>query len=417
MPPAKPNILTVLAHRDFRLFEISTFLASLSAEILTVAIGWMIYDISRDPFDLGLVGLVQFLPTLLLVLVTGGVADRYPRHTVMALCLVVEFISVFGVFLLAYGHVGQIWPILSLMVLLGIGRAFFMPASSALAPTLVKREEIGAAIACSSASWQLSAIAGPALGGLLYGISADFAYGAALVMVSIAVVCAFLIRPVATKPRENEDMMGSLLGGFRYMRHETVVLGATTLDLVVVLLGTSVVLLPIFTRDILLAGPWELGLLRAGVGIGALAVALYLGVRPIRRHAGTVMFAAVVVFALATIAFGMSTSLWLSVAALIVMGASDMVSVYIRRVLVQLWTPDEVRGRVSAVNSLLVTTSNELGSFRAGSVAGLIGAVPATVLGGFCTLLATALWYWLFARLRRTDDLSGNEGRAVATGE
>jgi len=418
MPPSKPTMLTVLAHRDFRLYELSSFIATLSAEILTVAIGWMIYDISRDPFDLGLVGLVQFLPTLLLVLVTGSVADTFPRHRIMAYCLVVEFVSILGVFLLPHGGIGRIWPILALMALLGIGRAFFAPASAALAPTLVKREEIGAAIACSTASWQLGSIAGPALGGLLYGISADFAFGVSLVMVAISVVCAFLIHPVAAKPqRDRDDMVASLLGGFHYMRRETVVLGATTLDLFVVLLGTSVVLLPIYARDILMAGPWELGLLRAGVGIGALAVALFLGIRPIRRHAGRVMFAAVVVFALSTIVFGVSTSLALSVAALIVMGASDMVSVYIRRVLIQLWTPDEVRGRVNAVNSLLVTASNELGSFRAGASAGLIGPVAATVFGGACTLLVTALWYWLFVRLRRTDDLTGQEAGILASSE
>jgi MFS family permease len=403
----QPNMLTVLRNRDFLRFEISVTLATLAAEILTVAVGWMIYDISRDPFDLGLIGLVQFLPTLLLVLVTGTVADSFPRHRIIIACLAVEFIAIFGIFLVWRGGNHEIWPILCLIALLGAGRAFYSPAAHALAPNLVKREEIGAAIACSTASWQCGAIAGPALGGFLYGISPTLAFSTALGMIVISILSAIGIRRIDPKRTRDEEMLGAILGGFRYMLREKIVLGATTLDLFAVLLGSTVVLLPIYARDILIGSPWELGLLRAAIGIGALAMALYLGVYPIRRRAGHIMFAAVAVFGLGTIVFGLSTSLYLSIAALALMGASDMISVYIREVLIQLWTPDEVRGRVTAVNFVLINASNELGTFRAGSSAALFGPVFATVAGGICTLLVTMLWIWWFPKLRRADDISG----------
>lgn len=404
---AQPNMLTVLRNRDFLRFEISATLATLAAEVLTVAVGWMIYDISRDPFDLGLVGLVQFLPTLLLVLVTGSVADAFPRHRIIVACLAVEFIAILGIFLIKEGGNQQIWPILCLLALLGAGRAFYSPAAHALAPNLVQREEIGAAIACSTASWQCGAIAGPALGGLLYGIWPLFAFGTALAMIAVSILSAVGIRRIEPKRTREEDMLTALLGGFRYMAREKIVLGATTLDLFAVLLGSTIVLLPIYARDILIAGPWELGLLRAAIGVGALAMALYLGLYPIRRRAGHIMFATVAVFGLGTIVFGMSESLYLSVAALAVMGASDMISVYIREVLIQLWTPDEVRGRVTAVNFVLINASNELGSFRAGASASLFGPVAATVFGGICTLVVTVLWLLWFPKLRRADDLDG----------
>lgn len=408
---SQPTMISVLRNRDFRRFEISATLATLAAEILTVSIGWMIYDISRDPFDLGLVGLVQFLPTPLLVLVTGTVADAFPRQRIIIACLLVEFVAILSVFLVAHGGNDRIWPILCLLALLGAGRAFYSPAAHALAPTLVRREEIGAAIACSTASWQLGSIAGPALGGLLYGISPIFAFGTALAMIAISIASALGIRRIEPKRAREEDMLSSILGGFRYMLREKIVLGATTLDLFAVLLGSTIVLLPIYARDILIAGPWELGVLRAAIGIGALAMALYLGIYPIRRRAGHVMFAAVALFGLGTIVFGLSQSLILSVAALALMGASDMISVYIREVLIQLWTPDEVRGRVTAVNFVLINASNELGGFRAGASAGLFGPVAATVAGGICTLAVTALWLVWFPKLRQANDLSG--GKAV----
>lgn len=404
---AKPTMLSVLRNRDFLLFEVNGVFGNLAAEILTVAVTWMIYDRTGDAFLLGLTGIMQFAPVLLLVLVTGSVADRYSRRNILIGCIGIEFVAILGIALVAESGDHTIWPIMGFLALLGAGRAFYSPAAHALAPNLVKREEIGAAIGCSTASWQFCSIAGPALGGLLYGISASFAFATALVMVAIAALATISIRPVKQRAVTERNMLTSLFGGIRYMKAEKIVLGATTLDLFAVLFGTTIILLPIYARDILVAGPWELGVLRAAIGVGALVMALLLGLYPIRRRAGHLMFAAVALFGLGTIVFGLSHSLILSVAALALMGASDMVSVYIREVLIQLWTPDDLRGRVGAVNGMLVNASNELGAFRAGSVAGVIGPVEATVLGGISTLAITAFWMLWFPKLRRADDISG----------
>ena len=404
---AKPTMFSVLRNRDFLFLETNAFFATLAAEILTVSVAWMIYDISRDPFDLGLVGLVQFLPVLLLVMLTGTFADKYSRRRIIAICMGVEFVAVLGITLAAVSGGAKIWPILALLALLGAGRAFLTPASRALSPSVVKREEIGAAISCSTAIWQFCSIAGPAIGGLLYGISPLVAYVTALAMIAIALLASLFIRPVPQRAVEEGSVLESLLGGFRYMKAEKIVLGATTLDLFAVLFGTTVVLLPIYARDILVAGPFELGVLRAAIGVGALAMALYLGIYPVRRRAGHIMFGAVLIFGLGTIVFALSHVLILSVVALAIMGASDMVSVYIREVLIQLWTPDQLRGRVTAVNSVLVNASNELGAFRAGAAAGVMGTIPAAVLGGICTLIITLLWMRWFPKLRQADDLSG----------
>jgi MFS family permease len=275
-----------------------------------------------------------------------------------------------------------------------------------LAPSLVGRDEIAAAIACSTSAWQLSVIAGPALGGLLYGISPGFAYGSALVMVIIAAIAVLGIRHREQRRAPDQRMVDALIGGFKYIFAEKVVLGATTLDLFAVLLGSTAALLPVFARDILEAGPTGLGLLRAATGVGALGMAIALGIWPIRRKAGLIMFAAVVVFGLGTIAFGYSTSLAVSVIALAVMGASDMISVYIREVLIQLWTPDHLRGRVNAVNAVIIGASNELGAFRAGVAAAGLGPVIATVIGGICTVIVSLLWFRWFPKLRQADDLT-----------
>lgn len=402
-------MFSVLRNRDFLFLELNGVFGNLAAEILIVAVTWMIYDRTQDPFLLGLTGMAQFLPFLCLVFVSGSVADRYSRRRIIALCMVVEFVAMLGITLVSESATRDIWPIMALLALLGAGRAFFTPAARALAPNLVTRSEIPAAIACSTATWQFCSIAGPALGGLLYGISSLFAFVTALVMVVIATIATLLIGPVRQRDGGEQDMLSSLFGGVRYMKSEKIVLGATTLDLFAVLFGTTIILLPIYARDILVAGPWELGILRAAIGVGALLMALALGLYPIRRRAGHLMFAAVAIFGLGTVVFGLSTSLILSSAALAVMGASDMVSVYIREVLIQLRTPDELRGRVGAVNAVLVNASNELGAFRAGAVARIIGPVEATLLGGLCTLAVTGLWMWWFPKLRQADDISASQ--------
>lgn len=397
-------------NRNFLAYIIVLFLSSLAAEILTVAIGWRIYDISGRALDLGLVGLVQFLPSFVLVFITGAVADLYSRRSIILCCLVSEFVFTLAIFFVANGvpafAQNQVWPILALIAGLAVGRAFLSPAAQSLAPNLVERHEISTAIACSTATWQLSVIAGPAIGGVLYGFAPAFAYGMGLSMVGVALVAAVCIaHREQPRPRE-QGIAQALIGGFRYMLQEKVVLGASTLDLFAVLLGSVAVLLPIYARDILAVGPWGLGFLRAGMGIGALVTALYLGWRPIRRKAGPIMFVTVGIFGLATIGLGFSKSLPLSILALVIMGASDMVSVYIREVLIQLWTPDHLRGRVTALYGLGIIASNELGGFRAGLVASLIGAVPATLAGGCCTVVVALLWSRWFPKLRRQDALS-----------
>ena len=413
MTTKPPTALTVLRNRDYSLFLLCLFLASLAAEVLTVAVAWKIYDISRNALDLGLVGLVQFLPTCLLVLVTGSVADRFSRKRIMAICLAIEFAFTLAIFLVARQDTTEVWPILLLIAGLSTGRAFMTPAANSMPPVLVARGEIAAAIACSTSAWQLSLIAGPALGGLLYGVAPGLAYGAALVMVTIAALAVLGIRHREQRRAQEQSMLDSLIGGFRYMLQEKVVLGATTLDLFAVLLGSTVMLLPIFARDILVAGPTGLGLLRAATGVGALSMAVALGLWPIRHKAGRIMFAAVAVFGLGTIAFGLSHSLAISVIALAVMGASDMISVYIREVLIQMWTPDHLRGRVNAVNAVIIGASNELGGFRAGISAAMFGPIVAAIAGGICTLAVALLWFRWFPSLRQANDLTAVTERVM----
>jgi len=402
------SAITVLKNRDFRLYALNALLTQLAAEILIVAIQWSIYDISNDPFDLGLVGLVQFLPSCLLVLLTGAAADRYSRKGILILCALAEFGCTLGIFLVSSAGLHQVWPILTLIAVLAAGRAFAGPAMLAMAPALVERDQIPAAIATSTSAWQFSAIAGPALGGVLYGLSPTVAYVTALVMVAIGGVAIIGIHHREERRRPEATSFDEMIGGFRFMLREKVVLGAASLDLFAVLLGSATALLPVFAKD-LTHGVWGLGLFRAGIGIGALIMAVYLGLRPIRRRAGFLMFAAVAVFGLGTIAFGLSHWIGLSVAALILMGASDMISVYIREVLVQLWTPDSLRGRVNAVYILMINASNELGSFRAGWSGATFGPVTAVVAGGFCTVACAALWAKWFPALRNADDLTETE--------
>jgi MFS family permease len=399
------SAISVLRNRDFFLYSLATLLAAFAAEILVIAIAWQIWAVTRNAADLGLLGLVQFLPNCVLVLVTGTVADRYPRKTIVTLCLLAEFVFILGIFLVSRTALTSVWPILALVAGLAVGRAFLNPAALAWVPNLVAREQIPSAIACATAAWQLSSIAGPALGGVLFGFSHAIAYSVALGMALVAAIAVLGIRKTE-QPRPKEvRAWDSLIGGFSFVVKEKVVLGACTLDLFAVLLGSCTMLLPIFA-DNLVGEAWAFGLLRAGTGIGALMMTLYLGWKPIRKHAGVIMFAAVGVFGVSTIGFGLSDSITLSILALIVMGASDMISVYVREVLVQLWTPDSLRGRVNAVYMLMISASNELGAARAGFSAALIGAVAATVLGGGCVLVVAALWAKWFPALRRADDLT-----------
>jgi MFS family permease len=390
-----------LRHRGFRLFWLSRLMTNFSSLVISVAVGWQVYDLTRDPFDLGLVGLVQFAPALLLVLVTGHAADRFNRRVIIGICLIAEGLCALALLLLTATATNSVGPIFAILAAFGVARAFLQPASQSLVPNLVPPKDLASAIALSSSAWQVATITGPVAGGLLYGISGETAYGSAFALLVVAAVLILLVPRPEQKTVRERATLSTVVAGFRYIWHEKVVFGAISLDLFAVLLGGATALLPAYARDILAVGPWGLGLLRAGPGIGAIAVALWLAQRPVRDHAGLIMFVAVGVFGLFTMVFGLSTIVWISVAALALMGAADMVSVYVRETLIQLWTPDEVRGRVSAVNMVFVGASNELGEFRAGTVAAIIGVVPAVVVGGIGTILVALLWANWFPGLRK----------------
>jgi MFS family permease len=391
----------------FLRYWLSRLASSFAVQIQTVAVGWQVYDLTRDPLDLGLVGLSQFLPALMLVLVTGAVADRYRRRTIMAVCLAVEALC--AVALLAFTLSGSTNVLLVFLILAAFGtaRAFYNPAQQSLLPNLVPQEILGNAIALSSGGWQLATICGPVAGGLLYDASPLAAYGTALALLLVSAVLILLVPRRGRRIVPQQATWETIIAGFRYIWGEKIVLGAISLDLFAVLLGGATALLPVYARDILNVDASGLGLLRAGQAMGAILVAFYLATHTIRDHAGLWMFIFVAVFGLFTIVFGLSTLLWISVVALMVMGAADMVSVYVRETLIQLWTPDQVRGRVNAVNMVFIGASNELGEFRAGVSAALIGAVPAVVVGGIGTIGVAALWAWLFPELRRARRLDG----------
>jgi sugar phosphate permease len=386
---------------------VSRLAATYATQITSVAVGWQVYDLTRDPFDLGLVGLVQFAPALILVLVTGAAADRFNRRLIVAICQGVEGLCAAALLILTLTGQIRVTQVLAVLFAFGIARAFLNPAQQSLIPNLVPADTLASAIALSSSTWQIAVITGPVAGGLLYGVGAAVPYGVAFVLFAVAVVFALLIPKPPQKIVPEPATWSTVVAGFRYVWREKIVLGAISLDLFAVLLGGAVALLPAYARDILEVGPWGLGLLRSAPGVGALSMALYLAFRPVRDRAGLIMFACVILFGLFTLVFGLSTMVWLSVLALALAGAADMVSVYIRETLIQLWTPDAVRGRVSAVNTVFVGASNELGEFRAGSVAALIGVVPAVVMGALGTVAVAVVWMFLFPQLRRARHLSG----------
>lgn len=394
-------------HSSFKKYWIARFLSAFAVQIVSVSVGWQIYDQTRDAFNLGMVGLVQFLPALLLVLVTGATADRFGRRLIMGLSLVLE--AVVTAILLSLTLAGLFEPmtVFASLMLLGIARAFLGPSSASLVVNLVPTEDFANAVSWNSSAWQVATIVGPVAGGLLYGLSPVAAYCVATAFLVAAALLIFSI----PKPRQHtlteERSLSSMLAGFRYIWKEKIVLGAISLDLFAVLLGGTVALLPIYARDILDLGPWGLGLLRSAPGIGAVLTAIWLAGHPIRDHAGRVMFVFVAFFGLFNIIFGVSTLTWLSVVALALAGAADMISVYIRETLMQLWTPDHVRGRVNAVNMVFVGASNELGEFRAGLMAAALGAVPAVVIGGVGSIAVAMIWAAMFPQLRKARHLQG----------
>lgn len=397
-------------HGAFLRYWLSRFFGTFSTEIVSVAVGWQVYNLTGSQFDLGLIGLVQFLPSLLLVLITGVTADRFGRRLIMGLAVLLEAVCAATLLLFTWAGLTSALPIFGVLLAFGVARAFFGPASASLVANLVPAKDFANAVAWNSSAWQTATIVGPVAGGLLYGLSADAAYGTATVLMLTAAALVFSIpKPPQMAGAGEKPTLETLLAGFRYIWKEKIVLGAISLDLFAVLLSGAVMLLPVYAKDILAVGPWGLGLLRAAPGIGAILVAVWLAGHPIRDHAGTVLLIFVALFGVVTIVFGVSTITWLSILALALLGATDMVSVYVRETVIQLWTPDAVRGRVNAVNSVFVGASNELGAFRAGTMAALVGTVPAVVFGGVGAIAVAGIWAYAFPALRNVRRLDGRK--------
>lgn len=394
------------ASRDYRRFFATRIVYGLAYQMNIVALGWLVYSVTESAFALGMVGLVSFLPVLVASLISGHVADQYDRrlitmigHSVLAICSL-------GLLWCAWAGESGLPFIYALAGTIGLARAFSNPASQALMPTLVPRAALGNAISWNSSAWQTSAIVGPALGGLLYALGPAAVFGSTTVMFVIATLLIGSISMRRPKDMAREPhTLETALAGFRFIRSRPVIFGAISLDLFAVLLGGASALMPIFAKDILQTGPWGLGLLRSSISMGGVFMALALARWPLKRQAGPRMLWAVVIFGLATIVFGLSTEFWLSMAALFVMGAADMISVYVRQTLVQGETPDAMRGRVSAVSTVFIGASNELGEFESGMLAAAVGAVPAVVIGGVGTIAVVGLWAWLFPDLRKRDHL------------
>jgi len=403
---------TLLAQRPFVLFWLARVFAMIAHQMLAVGVGWQMYTLTGRALDLGLVGLAQFLPSFFLVLVAGHVADHFDRRRVLQLCMVAEAAAALGLAVASALGVITEHAIFALIFVVGAARAFQMPTMQALLPALVPPALLSRAIAANASASQAAIIAGPALGGIIYVAGPAAVYGVSTALFVLTGLMIFLIRTARRPARTAAPGLSSVLEGIRFIRRQPAVLGAISLDMFAVLLGGATALLPIYARDILHTGPWGLGVLRSCTAVGALGMALWLARHPLRGHAGRKMFAAVAVFGAATIVFGVSRSFVVSLVALTVLGASDMISVVIRQSLVQLQTPDHMRGRVSAVNSLFIGTSNQLGEFESGVTAAWLGVVPSVVVGGIGTLLVVIAWMRLFPSLASIDRL---EGRAVVT--
>jgi MFS family permease len=396
----------VLEISSFRYFFLCRMAMTMSNQMLMVIVAWQMYAITHSAFDLGMVGLVQFVPALALCLVVGQIADRYDRRRILVGCLIAQ--AAVALLLIA-GTLGD-WlgreVILLASLALGTAKAFQLPTQQALLPTLVPLPLLPRALAINSAGSQFATILGPAIGGFIYVAGAAVVYGACAVMCLFAIAMICLIRHQQARSVRERVTLHSLFAGIHFIWMRKEVLGAISLDLFAVLFGGATALLPIFARDVLHTGSWGLGLLRSAPAVGALLVSLYLARYPIQRRVGKMMFGSVALYGLATLVFALSRSFTLSLAALILTGAFDMVSVVVRQSLVQLETPNDMRGRVSAVNSIFIGASNQLGEFESGITAGWLGAVPSVLLGGASTMLIVALWMKLFPSLARRAKLT-----------
>ncbi|HEY0681576.1 MAG TPA: MFS transporter [Steroidobacter sp.] len=384
-----PNVLRFIAAR---------FLATLAAQIQIVAVGWQMYDVTGDPLDLGLIGLSQFIPFVTLILPAGHAADHYNRARIVTTCYFTNAVCALVLLIITLRGVQSVWPVFMVMMLLGAARAFSMPGAQSLLPNLVPTESFSRAVALNSSSQQFANIIGPAVGGVIYLAGPSVVYASVMGLALAASLMMFQIRGATEQTNLTREPLSleNLLSGLKFVRSRPIVFGAISLDLFAVLFGGATALLPMFASDILHVGPTGLGLLRTAPGIGAAACGLVLALSPISRNVGPWMFGGVALFGVATIVFGLSTNFYLSMVALIVLGAADMVSVYVRHLLVQLDTPDYIRGRVSAVASVFIGASNELGDFESGLMAKWWGAVRAVVIGGVATLIVTGWWTRLF---------------------
>ena len=408
---------------DFRVYWLARLASTIGQISMVVVIGWQVYDIARQTmglkeasFQLGLVGVVQFVPLFALTLITGWAADRIDRRYIARAVLALEALCAAILGWLAWTHTTTIPALFGVAALLGVARAFAGPALQALAPNLVPREILPRAIALSSIAWQVGAIFGPAVGGYLYAAAPYMPYAVACALFAISLLCVFLIGP---KPQaavdRNRHPWKQMVDGLHYVRRNKLVLGAISLDLFAVLLGGATAMLPVFARDVLHAGPEGLGHLRAAPAVGATLTAAFFSIRPLKHNVGLKMLGAVGIFGLATIVFGFSRWMPLSLAALALLGGADMFSVYVRQSLIQLHTPDEMRGRVGAVSSLFISASNELGEAESGFLGALIGPVASVIAGGFGAIAVVVLWSWWFPELRLAKSFEAPDLRRSKT--
>ena len=395
----------VLENRDFSLYLCSRFLASIATQMVIMAVGWQVYQLTGRVLDLGLIGLSQFLPFLCLVLFSGHVADQFDRRMIILLGHGAYAVCTLLLLCFAWMNIRTTVPIFGVLAVLGVNRAFQMPASQSFVPTLVPTATLRSALAINSSAGQVAVIVGPSIGGIVYALAerrfgqnsgASVVYGAAATLLLAAIILVVLIQRRRLPGARSALSWPTLLQGLRFVWHRKTVLGAISLDLFAVLFGGAAALLPAYTRDVLHAGPELFGYLRAAPGIGAGATAVWLAFRPVSRNVGVTLFAGVAAFGLATVVLGTTHLFWVAMVALVVMGVGDMISVFVRSLLVQLQTPDEIRGRVSAVTAVFIGASNELGEFESGVTAAWFGLVPAIVIGGVATMTVTVLWARVF---------------------
>lgn len=405
-----PAALSVFRHRQYARYALCRFSAALAWQMFAVAIGWQVYALTKDPLALGFVGLAEFVPFVCLVLVGGYVADHIDRRKILLAMWTTDMLGLASVCWITLAHVRAVWPIYLAISIFGTTRSFWQPSLQAVVPNLMPREEFPRALAVNSTLFQTAAILGPALGGVLFLLGPEIVFGACAGLFLLIIIVGSGLPPqragqiaAGEVPAQSTD--SRFLDGLRYVLHHRTVLGVISLDLFAVLFGGATALLPMYASDVLHVGPPGLGLLRAAPSVGAAITAVTLTLRPINRHAGAVMFGGVGLFGVCTLVFGESRSFAISLAALFVLGVGDMLSVYIRGILVQLRTPDAIRGRVSAISSMFIGASNELGEFESGVTARWFGAVCAVVLGGVLTLSVVAGWMGLFPELRKLDKL------------